>query len=220
MTCVYQRLGPWLLVSALVGPACEQPAAPPAAPPGPACRALLDAATRASACDPPLALVDEQNFSDEPRCRQAIARLLDREPLVAEITSLYGHEPREATVTEADLTALRDLALPASLSLRPDLPAGPGVPMTSAKLAERGLTRAQSGALEIHAQAGRHLLRIAHAGVEQSYCVRLAQCQRLELTVHGSRLAAHPHIDAGTCEPLTTTRTQPLARRTHSLTRR
>lgn len=188
--------------------------------PGPTCRALLDATQRASACDPVLAQISEADFVDEKRCQRAIRRIIDGSPAVAETTSLHRAASEEPVIGEAQLAALRELPLPATLHLRPDLPAGPGVPMTSAKLAGRTLARAESGQLEIHAQAGRHLLHIDHAGIRQSYCVRLAQCQRLDLTVHGSTIADHPHVDAGTCEPPATAQTQPPAVLPHSLTRR
>ncbi|MEE9382056.1 MAG: hypothetical protein V3V08_01410 [Nannocystaceae bacterium] len=208
-----------LTLCAYVG--CGREPAPPPAP-APACEALLAAAERAAACDLGLGELARNlgaDQLDERVCQETARQLLSQDAPRARVSGTHRPAVVAPRLDPVQLAALRELPLPGHLSLRPDLPAVPGLPATSAKLGSRAM--AQSGAtLQAHAHAGRHILSIDYAGTRQTYCVRLAECQELALTLHGASLAPHPHVDPGDCSTPNVPARPAAAAATASLTRR
>lgn len=171
---------------------------------GPDCAALRQAARRAAACDAALADLAAALAADhdELRCSRAGRRLIaGPRPPTTGIRSIFEPSEREnaAPLTEAERAALLSLSLPAELLVVPDLPRAPGMPPTSADLEEIPLDTDGRGRLHTYLGAGAHTLRIRHAGEETTYCIDLDPCDRLSVTAHGAKLAAHPRVRAGPC---------------------
>lgn len=168
------------------------------------CAALRQAARRAAACDAALGDLAEAMAKDhdEQRCSRAARRLLAGPKMMPpRIHSM--HEPAErggaAPLSEAERTALLSLSIPAEVLLVPDLPRAPGMPPTSADLESVPLDVDDRGRLHGYVAAGPHTLRLRHAGEETTYCVDLDPCDRLAITSHGAKLAAHPRVRVGAC---------------------
>jgi hypothetical protein len=185
--------------------ACGSPAREEPTPiMGPDCAALRQAARRAAACDPALADLAEAmaDDHDEPRCSRAARRLLaapeTQTPRIHSLFEPVEHE-RAAPLSEAERGALLSLSIPAEVLIVPDLPRAPGLPLTSADLEDVPLDADERGRLHGYVAAGTHTLRLRHAGEETTYCVDLDPCDRLAITAHGAKLAAHPRVRVGAC---------------------
>jgi hypothetical protein len=177
-----------------------------AAPPGPACTALLEAARRAQACDPTLgALADRLEAQpEEAECRVAARALLGRPPAADDLPRLRsvhdpGPTPDASALTADERLALAGLPLPAEVAVAPDLRPGPGVPPTTADIDATPLARDPDGVLRGFAAPGPRTLRLRHAGRESVYCLELQACQTTRVTAHGARLARSTAARPGPC---------------------
>jgi len=140
---------------------------------------------------------------EERRCSRVARRLLAGPRTIApRIGSLF--EPVEpenvAPLTGAERAALLSLSIPAEVLLVPDLPRAPGLPPTSADLGDVPLDADERGRLHGHVAAGAHTLHLRHAGEESTYCIDVDPCDRLAITSHGAKLAAHPRVRTGACD--------------------
>ncbi len=201
-----------LLTAFLVAGACKTPEPSPARA-GPDCQVLMDAATRASVCDPALRPLAEEllRTPDERRCRVAVRNLLDPRQDAPSVRSL--HEPPAAGATgplsAREREQLASLPLPATVTLIPDLPPGPGVPPTQAILDGDALEPDNRGHLRTTLPPGAHTLVTRHAGSETVQCITIDACETLTLTVHAARPASHPRTTAGPCPQETDDRAPP-----------
>jgi len=184
---------------------CLACAAVPDAPDVPgACTALAEAATRASLCDPVLETLAASiaNAVDERACTRAIRGLLrPPQPEVARLRSVYELEPSHDSdpVTPAELERLRELPLPAGLTISPDVGPVPGLPPTTAVLDGVAVDAGPDGRLSADVGAGPHTVTLRHAGRTASACVQLRACETLEVVAHGAHLARHDDVATGAC---------------------
>lgn len=183
-------------------PAVEVPAV---IGPGPDCAALIAAGERARGCDPAIdaLLAELRAVPDERACRTAARQLAAPLPVRNRISSVYERPPElgDRPLAPAELTALAELPLPGELVLAPDLAPRPGVPATTATLADAALQVGADGRLRASAAPGRHTLEVRHANDRSAACVTLTACESVSLTAHGALLAPHPAVVAGPCEP-------------------
>jgi hypothetical protein len=194
-----------VVLAAVMALACEARVSEEPAELGPDCSALLAAGERALGCDARLASVmaELRTSPDELRCSGAARLLLGPPPLArGRVVSVYERPPAPdpTPLTAAEHTALRDLTLPGTLTLIPDLAPGPGVPGTSATLGELALGREPDGRLSTMSSPGEHILQVRHADREATACVTLQACETVTVTVHGGSLAPHPAVRPGPCE--------------------
>jgi hypothetical protein len=199
-----------ILVCLFVTGACQRTTPPPV--PGPDCRALADAARRATGCDDrlPVLITAIEAAPDEAECRRGARLLLEGSPPTgAGLRSLYEPvlDPREHPLTDSERRSLAHLPLPAEVTIRPDLHPGPGVPPTTASLDSRELDTMENGLLRAHVGPGLHELHLRHAGERAEYCLRLDACDHVGLVAHGQHLAPHDAASAGPCTTATTLRT-------------
>ena len=174
--------------------------------PGPDCTALIDAGERARACDPAIdaLLAELRARPDESRCRMAARQLLaPPAPGRGRIVSVYEQPSTIATtpLTADEHAELATLPLPGSLVISPDMAPRPGVPATTAMLADVPLELDSDGRLRGKTAPGEHTLVVRHANAEVRACVRLRACESVALTAHGASLAPHASLRTGPCEP-------------------
>jgi len=195
----------WVGVGALLlWTACT--VVPPTPAQGLDCDLLLEVTRRALACDPALEplLAIAKTGSDENECRIAARSLLTSTAAVgtAQVQSLYAPPsgPAHIPLTQDERSALGGLEFPATIELVPDLRGEPGLTPTRAWLGERELPRVEDGRLRATALPGLHTLRVKHGADEREQCVRLRECERLDLVLHGAHTAKHKDVRQGRCE--------------------
>ena len=169
-----------------------------------ACTALAEAATRGSSCDPVLTTLAASiaRAPDELACTRAIRSMLQpQRPERARLRSVYESDRREEAdpVTPSELRALRELPLPASLVISPDVGPVPGLPPTSARLDGVAVDADAQGRMSADVGAGAHTVTLRHAGRVASACVQLRACETLEVVAHGAQLARHRDVATGAC---------------------
>lgn len=197
------RRGPALALLAttvaLFQPACES--SPAKTSIGPDCRALLDAAERAKACDPALAAAAESlaQQPDEAACQDAARAILDPEPTDRGVRSRFDVGRTRGRLSDLERAAVVSLPLPATLLLRPDLAPEPGRPKTSVALDGQLLVADEDGSVRFVGAPGGRTITLRHAGQERDFCVLLTSCNELSLVTHGSGLPHHPAVRAGPC---------------------
>lgn len=172
--------------------------------PGPACVALHDASLAAVACDPALEglAATVQAEPNEAACIAAVRTMLSPGPSQpAQVRSVYEPEPSVSLepLSENELAALARLRRPATLVISPDVGRVPGIPPTAAVVDGLPLTTGVDGRLSTDIAAGRHTVRLRHAGRDTTWCLELSPCETLEVVAHGAHLAPRPGVSEGAC---------------------
>jgi hypothetical protein len=168
------------------------------------CAALIEAARHAEACDPKLAetVAQLRREPDEKRCRVAVRTMLHLDPPEPPaLRSVHAEDPVEPSepLSPDELGQLRDLSLPATLILIPDVPPGPGVTRTRASIDGVDLVADEAGRLVTTISPGARTLQLHHGSATTTYCLELRACESLSVKAHGSRLARHPDVRPGAC---------------------
>ena len=168
------------------------------------CTALIETARRAAGCDPQLVRLAEEleRSPDELACRRQARRLLSPREPSSRIHSVHDGtaDPPPAPLTEAERSALGQLALPAILVISPDVPRQPGIPETKVQIDGEPVIPDHDGRFLAYLVPGTHSLQVKHADATQDSCVQVDTCDRIEVTAHGSKLAPHERVSPGACQ--------------------
>lgn len=119
------------------------------------------------------------------------------------VRSVYLARPPAdpSPLTADEVAAVAALRLPATIAISPDVGRVPGIPPTSASLDGTPIDADAEGRLTADVAAGRHSIRLRHAGRESVWCLTLRACETLEVVAHGAQLARHVDAQTGPCAP-------------------
>jgi hypothetical protein len=140
---------------------------------------------------------------DEGQCAAALRNIIA--PPTNEVPgSIYEADVEDrpdSPLRDEERVILQELDFPGALEIIPDVPPGPGVPVTTIRFSGQSANSHLTPRLRFNAFAGFHELEIRFADERNLYCVEMSRCETIRVRAHASLLDRHPAIQSGPCLP-------------------